>query len=75
MVQRRPASQPLGALERGEVFARMVAGLAAEAEAEAPETAMIGATYLKAHRPASSLRSKGAQGRSRGGSSAARRAG
>ena len=38
------------------VFARMMAGLAAQADA--PKTVMIDATYLKAHRTASSLRSK-----------------
>lgn len=55
------------------VFARMMAGLAAEAEA--PRTVLIDATYLKAHRTASSLRfKKGGPGRRRGGSSAARRA-
>ncbi len=43
------------------VFARMMTGLAAEAEA--PKTVTIDATYLKAHRTASSLRSKkGARG-------------
>ena len=41
--------------ERG-VFARMMEGLAA-ADAE-PKTVMIDATYLKAHRTASSLRVK-----------------
>ncbi len=55
------------------VFARMMAGLAAGADA--PKTVMIDATYLKAHRTASSLRSKkGGLGRRRGGSSGARRA-
>jgi transposase len=55
------------------VFARMMAGLAAEAED--PKTVMIDATYLKAHRTASSLGAKkGGQGRRRGVSSAARRA-
>ena len=39
------------------VFARMMAGLAAEADE--PKTVMIDATYLKAHRTASSLRVKG----------------
>ena len=38
------------------VFGRMMEGLAAES-AE-PETVMIDATYLKAHRTASSLRLK-----------------
>ena len=38
------------------VFARMMAGLAAEAAV--PKTVMIDATYLKAHRTATSLRSK-----------------
>ena len=38
------------------VFARMMAGLASEAAV--PKTVMIDATYLKAHRTASSLRSK-----------------
>ena len=55
--------------ERG-VFARIFEGLAAEAPE--PRTIMIDATYLKAHRTASSLRSK------KGGveaSSAARKAG
>lgn len=55
------------------VFARMMAGLAAEADA--PKTVMIDATYRKAHRTASSPRSKqGGQRRGRGGSSAARKA-
>jgi transposase len=56
------------------VFARMMAGLAAQADA--PKTVMIDATYLKAHRTASSLRSKkGGPGRRRVASSGARRAG
>jgi transposase len=38
------------------VFARMMDGLASEAAA--PKTVMIGATYLRAHRRATSLRSK-----------------
>ena len=38
------------------VFARMMDGLASEAAV--PKTVMIGATYLKAHRTATSLRSK-----------------
>ena len=38
------------------VFARMMAGLAAEADV--PKTIMIDATFLKAHRTASSLRLK-----------------
>ncbi len=38
------------------VFARMMAGLAAGADA--PKTIMIDATFLKAHRTASSLRVK-----------------
>ena len=38
------------------VFARMMAGLASEAAV--PKTVMIDATYLKAHRTATSLRSK-----------------
>ncbi len=38
------------------VFARMMAGLAAQAEV--PKTMMIDATFLKAHRTASSLRAK-----------------
>lgn len=43
-----------------DVFARMMLGLAAEAAV--PTTVMIDATYLKAHRTASSLRiKKGAQ--------------
>jgi transposase len=52
------------------VFARMMVGLAAEADA--PKTIMIDATFLKAHRTASSLQVKkgGAVG-----SSGARRAG
>lgn len=52
------------------VFAHMMAGLAAEADV--PKTIMIDATFLKAHRTASSLRAK------KGGavvSSAARRVG
>jgi hypothetical protein len=56
------------------VFARMMEGLASEADA--PKTVMIDATYLKAHRTASSLRSKkGGRRRSEGASSAAPRAG
>ncbi len=52
------------------VFARMMAGLAAQADA--PKTIRIDATFLKAHRTASSLRVKkgGAVG-----SSGARKAG
>ncbi len=38
------------------VFARMMDGLASEAAV--PKTVMIDATYLKAHRTATSLRSK-----------------
>jgi transposase len=38
------------------VFARMMEGLASEAAF--PKTVMIDATYLKAHRTASSLRAK-----------------
>ena len=38
------------------VFARMMEGLASEAAV--PKTVMIDATYLKAHRTATSLRSK-----------------
>jgi hypothetical protein len=38
------------------IFARMMEGLASEAAV--PKTVMIDATYLKAHRTASSLRSK-----------------
>ena len=38
------------------VFARIMAGLASEAAV--PKTVMIDATYLKAHRTATSLRSK-----------------
>ena len=38
------------------IFARMMQGLASEAAV--PKTVMIDATYLKAHRTASSLRSK-----------------
>jgi transposase len=41
--------------EKG-IFARMMHGLASEAAV--PKTVMIDATYLKAHRTASSLRSK-----------------
>jgi hypothetical protein len=56
------------------VFARMMAGLAAEAAA--PKAVMIDATHLKAHRTASSLRrKKGGQERRPGGSSAAQRVG
>jgi transposase len=56
------------------VFARMMAGLAAEAEV--PKTVMIDATYLKAHRTASSLGAKkGGRRRRRGASSGARKAG
>ena len=56
------------------VFARMMAGLAAQADA--PKTVMIDATYLKAHRTASSLGAKkGGQRRRAGGSSDARKAG
>ena len=55
------------------VFARMMAGLAAEADA--PKTVMIDATYLKAHRTASSLGAKkGGQRRRAGGSSGAQKA-
>lgn len=39
------------------VFARMMEGLAAAASSE-PKTIMIDATYLKAHRTATSLRLK-----------------
>jgi len=42
----------------------MMEGLAAEAAA--PKTVMIDATYLKAHRMATSLRSKKGAGRSEG---------
>ena len=53
--------QPVEALERYGGFARMMAGLAAEAEA--PKTIMVDATTLKAHRTASGLRAKkGAMG-------------
>jgi len=38
------------------IFARMMHGLAAEAAV--PKTVMIDATYLKAHRTATSLRAK-----------------
>ena len=54
-----PAEDPLQSLEAVEdkgVFARMMAGLAAEAAV--PKTVMIDATYLKANRTATSLRSK-----------------
>lgn len=43
------------------VFARIMTGLAAEAADE--KTIMIDATYLKAHRTASSLRVKKGHGR------------
>ena len=43
------------------VFARMMAGLVAEADV--PKTIMIDATFLKAHRTASSLRAKRGRGR------------
>lgn len=46
---------PSAAAKRG-VFAHMMAGLTAEAAV--PKTVMIDATYLKAHRMATSLRSK-----------------
>ena len=49
------------------VFARMMAGLAAGAEV--PKTVMIDATYLKAHRTASSLRAKKGGRHPRGGAS------
>ena len=42
------------------VFARMMAGLASEAAT--PKKVMIDATYLKAHRTASSLRGAGSRG-------------
>ena len=59
--------------ERG-VFARIMEGLAAEAAER--KTVMIDATYLKAHRTASSLRSKkGDPATSAGARSGARRAG
>ena len=55
------------------VFARMMTGLAAEAEP--PKTVMIDATYLKAPRTASSLGAKkGGQRRRKAASSGARRA-
>ena len=47
-----------------EVFARMMDGLAAEAAT--PKTVMIDATYLKAHRTATSLRSKKGARRQKG---------
>jgi hypothetical protein len=50
------ALQPLEAVGEEGIFARMMEGLAAEATV--PKTAMIEATYLKAHRTATSLRSK-----------------
>ena len=61
MVARRPlglwstqdALQPLEAMERKGIFARMTAGLAAEHGEE--KIVMIDATYLKAHRSATSL--------------------
>jgi len=54
--------------EKG-IFARMMHGLASEAAV--PKTVMIDATYLKAHRTASSLRSKkGAMETKRGARSA-----
>lgn len=43
-------------MEREGVFARMMAGLVTEADKR--KTVMIDATYLKAHRTASSLRSE-----------------
>ena len=48
--------QPLEAVGDMGVFARIMEGLASEATV--PKTVMIDATYLKAHRTASSLRSK-----------------
>ncbi len=52
------------------VFARMMTGLAAEADT--PKTTMIDATFLKAHRTASSLRvKKGGVGVSSGAQRAA----
>jgi transposase len=53
------------------VFAPMMEGLAAEADA--PKTVMIDATYLKAHRTASSLGAKKGGQRHRGGASSAAR--
>ena len=47
------------------VFARMMDGLATEAAT--PKTVMIDATYLKAHRTASSLQSKKGAKRPKGG--------
>ncbi len=47
---------PLEAVGDKGIFARMMEGLAAEAAV--PKTVMIDATYLKAHRTATSLRSK-----------------
>ena len=56
------------------VFARIMEGLAAEAAER--KTVMIDATYLKAHRTASSLRSKkGVPATGAGARSGARRAG
>ena len=56
------------------VFARMMTGLAAKAQDT--DTPMIDATHLKAHRTASSLRTKkGGQGHSGGASSGEQRAG
>ena len=46
------------------MFARMMGGLAAEAAV--PKTVMIDATYLKAHRTATSLRSQKARRATRG---------
>ena len=46
------------------VFARMMDGLAAEAAV--PKTVMIDATYLKAHRTATSLRAKKGEPATRG---------
>ena len=48
--------QPLEAVGDKGIFARMMEGLASEAAV--PKTVMIDATYLKAHRTASSLRSE-----------------
>jgi hypothetical protein len=56
------------------VFARMMEGLASEGTEQ--KTIMIDATYLKAHRTASSLRAKkGGPMTSAGASSGARKAG
>jgi hypothetical protein len=51
------------------VFARIMEGLASEAAV--PKTVMIDATYLKAHRTATSLRAKKGGPRTNGGARSA----